>query len=64
MRVYLLKKINQKHCDLKETLLVLSNFFFCHNVFKSHLLQRRQKASIYRSCDLKLFLNWMALDAR
>ena len=27
-------------------MLVLSNFFFCHNVFKSRLLQRRQKASI------------------
>ena len=28
----------------KEKVLVLSNFFFCHNVFKSHLLQRGQKA--------------------
>ena len=24
-----------------EKLLIISNFFFCHNVFKSHLLQRR-----------------------
>ena len=31
----------------KETLLVLSNFLFCCNVFKSRLLQRRQKASVY-----------------
>ena len=31
---------------LKEKLLHLSNFFFSHNVFKSCLLQRRQKASI------------------
>ena len=30
----------------KENLLVLSNFFFCHNVFKSRLLQRRQEASV------------------
>ena len=27
-------------------LLVLSNFFSCHNVFKSRLLQRRQKPSV------------------
>ena len=30
----------------KEKLLVLSNFSFCHNVFKSCRLQRRQKRSI------------------
>ena len=29
-----------------EKLLVLSNFFFCFNVFRSHLLQKRQKASV------------------
>ena len=29
-----------------EKLLVLSNFSFCHNVFKSCLQQRRQKASV------------------
>ena len=29
----------------KEKLLILSNFFFCQNVFKSRLLQIRQKAS-------------------
>ena len=28
-------------------MLVLCNFFFCHYVFKSRLLQRRQKASIW-----------------
>ena len=26
--------------------LIMSNFIFCHNVFRSRLLQRRQKASI------------------
>ena len=31
----------------KEILLVLSNFFFCHKVFKSYLLQRPQKASTW-----------------
>ena len=30
----------------KKNLLVLNNFYFCHNVFKSRLLQRLQKASI------------------
>ena len=30
----------------KGKLLVLSNFFFCHNVFKSRLLQMHQNASI------------------
>ena len=29
----------------KNKLLVLSNFYFCHNVFKSRLLQMRQKSS-------------------
>ena len=32
------------------------NFFFCHNVFKSHLLQRRQKVSI---CGKGLTLAYM-----
>ena len=31
----------------KELLLIMSNFFFCHNVFKSCLLQRCQKASTF-----------------
>ena len=33
-----------KHCDKKEKLLVFSNFYFWHNVYKSKLLQRHQKA--------------------
>ena len=31
----------------KEKLLVLSNFFFCHKVFKSRLLQKHQKVSTW-----------------
>ena len=30
----------------KEKLLMMSNFFFCQNVFKRRPLQRRQKESI------------------
>ena len=40
----------------KEKLLHLSNFFFCHNVFKSHLLHRYQKY-LYVYVD-KVYFNY------
>ena len=39
----------------KEKLLIMSNFSFCHNVFKSHLLQMRQKASSSGKWLINLF---------
>ena len=40
-------KIELKVLWQKEKLLMMSNFSFCHNVFKSRLMQRLQKAYIY-----------------
>ena len=42
----LIKKKRVENIVAKVKLLVLSNFFFCHSVFKSRLLQMRQNAKI------------------
>ena len=37
----------EKHCDKKEKLLVLSNFFFCHYVFKQPSAAEASKKRLY-----------------
>ena len=44
----------------REILLVYSNFYFCHNVFKSRPLQRRQKATIWWKGLTASILEWPA----
>ena len=41
----LIIKYSWKHCCKKGKLVIMINFSFCHNVFKSRLLQMRQNVS-------------------
>ena len=44
-----------KHCGNRSNLLVVRNFFFCHNVFKSFLLQGTKK-SLYKYVGKRLII--------
>ena len=61
MKVYLLTKV--KNLWQKEKLLVLSNLYFCHNSFKSHLLQRPQNVSLCgKGLNSISAISWCFLD--
>ena len=37
-----------KHCGKRRNLLIMNNFSFCHNVFKSRMLHRSQETFVCR----------------
>ena len=55
MRVFLLKKVEGQ----KEKLLVFSNFFFCHNVFKSRLRHMCQNVYMWESVNICIDQNYI-----